>query len=153
MPTSAQASSNLHATNFATIFESALNLYKDRTGQDLRNHPFAISLENNNSPVVILAIFQRQAQAFDKFRSRNDKLMESLTPIVNILFALSATLGEGIGLVSAHSSHIMIIGPSNAISKAILTCQDHLYWYQSTPRGKCLSLLLIMHRRNSQHRW
>jgi hypothetical protein len=48
-------------------------------------------------------VFQKQAQAFDKFRKGNDKLMAWLTPIVNILFTFSGTLGEGIGLVSIRS--------------------------------------------------
>jgi hypothetical protein len=85
--------------NFSAIFETALNEYKTRTGQDLRSHPFAICLENNNSSDAILEIFRKQAQAFDKFRGRDDKLMACLAPVVDILFALSPVLGEGIGLV------------------------------------------------------
>ena len=88
-------------TNFTAIFEAASNKYKSLTGQDLRKHPLATELEsNNNSPDSILDVFRKQAQALDKFRKDDDKLMKSLTPIVNILFTFSTTAGADIGLVS-----------------------------------------------------
>jgi len=99
MSTSNQASENLTA-NFTAIFEGASIEYKALTGQDLQMHPFAAALENTNSPDSVLGIFQEQAQAVDKFRKRHDKLMNSLTPIVRIIFALSASLGDGINIVS-----------------------------------------------------
>ena len=89
------------ATNFAAIFEAASNNYKSLTGQDLRTHPLAADLESNNdSPDSILAVFRNQAHALDKFRKDDDKLIKSLTPIVNILFTFSTTAGADIGLVS-----------------------------------------------------
>ena len=88
-------------SNFAAIFEAASNNYKSLTGQDLRTHPLATELESNNdSPDSILAVFRKQAQALDKFRKDDDKLIKSLTPIVNILFTFSTTAGADIGLVS-----------------------------------------------------
>jgi hypothetical protein len=99
------------ASNFSVIFETALDEYKNRTGQDLQSHPFAISLDliisnnNNNTPDAILEVFRRQAQAFDKFRRRDDKLMACLTSIVNILCMLSAVDG----LVSPPLLHIAIL--------------------------------------------
>jgi hypothetical protein len=89
-------------SNFAAILEAASNNYKTLTGQDLRTHPLATELEsNNNSPDSILAVFRKQAQSLDKFRKGDDKLMKSLTPIVNILFTFS-TAGADIGLVSIY---------------------------------------------------
>jgi hypothetical protein len=99
MSTSNQTTDDLTA-NFTAILEGASIEYKALTGQDLRMHPFAAALENTNSPDSVLGIFQEQAQAVNKFRKRHDKLMNSLTLIVRIIFALSATLGEGINLVS-----------------------------------------------------
>jgi hypothetical protein len=85
---------------FTTIFEAASNEYKTLTGQDLRTHPLATELEgNNDSPDSILGVFQKQAQALDKFCKGDDKLMKSLTPIVHILCTFSATAGANIGLV------------------------------------------------------
>jgi hypothetical protein len=85
---------------FTAIFEAASNEYKTLTGQDLRTHPLATELErNNDSPDSILGVFRKQAQALDKFRKGDDKLMKSLTPIVHILFTFSTTAGANIGLV------------------------------------------------------
>jgi hypothetical protein len=85
---------------FSAILDAALNEYKTRTGQDIRTHPFAVSLQTHNSPETILEIFRNQAPVFDKFRKGHDELMACLTPVVNVFFMFSATLGEAIGLVS-----------------------------------------------------
>jgi hypothetical protein len=96
---SAISQTNQSASNFNAIFEASLIRYKSLTGQDLRTHPFAAAFDSINSPDSILKVFRKQAEALNKFRKRDDKLMAWLTPIVNILFTFSATLGEGIGLV------------------------------------------------------
>ena len=102
MSTSKQTT-DLSTANFTTIFDAASNEYKTLTKQDLETHPFAAAFENSNSPDSVMNVFRKQAQAFDKFRNGDDKLMAWLTPIVNILFTFSGTLGEGIGLVSIQS--------------------------------------------------
>ena len=94
---------DISTTNFTAIFDAASNEYKTLTKQDLETHPFSAAFENSNSPDSVINVFRKQAQAFDKFRKGDDKLMAWLTPIVNILFTFSGTLGEGIGLVSIHS--------------------------------------------------
>jgi hypothetical protein len=94
----------LSTANFTAIFDAASNEYKTLTKQDLKTHPFAAAIENSNSPDSIMDVFRKYAQAFDKFCKGDDKLMAWLTPIVNILFTFSGTLGEGIGLVSDQSS-------------------------------------------------
>jgi hypothetical protein len=97
------------AANFTAIFGAATNEYKTLTGQDLASHPFAAAFENSNSPNSVLDVFQKQAQVFDKFRKGDNKLMTWLTPIVNILFTFSGTLGEGIGLVSIQSIYDFLV--------------------------------------------
>ena len=87
-------------SNFASIFDAALQEYKTLTKKDLAAHPFAAAIEDRNTPDSILNVFRKQAQAFDTFRKGDDKLMALLTPIVNTLFTFSGTLGEGVGLVS-----------------------------------------------------
>jgi len=86
--------------NFTSIFNSAINEYKRLTKQDLLTHPFAAEFDACNSPDLILVVFRKQAQAFDKFREGDEKLMEWLNPTVHALFTLSVNLAEGIGLVS-----------------------------------------------------
>ena len=87
-------------SNFLSIFDTASREYKSLTKKDLATHPLAAAIEGYNSPDSILNVFRKQASAFDKFLKGDDKLMEGLTPIVNILFTFSETLGEGAGLVS-----------------------------------------------------
>jgi len=90
-------------SNFTAIFDAAAQEYKTLTKKDLTAHPFAAAIEDHNSPDSILNVFRNQARAFDAFRKGDDKLMTLLTPIVNVLFTFSETLGEGVGLVSLHS--------------------------------------------------
>ena len=98
MSTSSQTTNA--STNFTAIFEAASNKYKTLTGKDLLAHPLATELESrNNSPDSILGVLRKRAQALDKFRNGDDKLMKYLTPIVNILFTFSTTAGADIGLV------------------------------------------------------
>ena len=91
------------SSNFAAIFGVASREYKSLTKKDLATHPLAAAIEGYNTPDSVLNVFKTQALAFDKFRKGDDKLMKWLSPIVNILFTFSETLGEGVGLVSIHS--------------------------------------------------
>src|SRR5260221_6842921 len=87
------------ASNSTPILDAALDEYKSITGQDLHTHPFATAFDTCNSPNTVLNIFQKQAQAFDRFRKGDDKLMKWLTSIVHVLFRISGMLGECVGLV------------------------------------------------------
>ena len=89
-------------SNFTAIFHAASQEYKSLTKKDL-THPFAAAIEDPNSPDSILNVFRNQTQAFEAFQKGDDKLIAFLTPIVNVLFTFSETLGEGVGLVSLHS--------------------------------------------------
>jgi hypothetical protein len=130
-------------SKFTAIFEVASNEYKTLTGQDLGTHSFAIALEGHNSPDSVLEVFRKQAQAFDKFRKGDDKLMAWLTPIVNILFMFSATLGEGICLVRPHSSYIT--QRFNDCFLAILSREDNLCrnWCPSLGKATYISLSVL----------
>jgi hypothetical protein len=102
---STNQTAGLSTANFTAIFDAASNEYKTLTKQDLETHPCAAAVENSRSPDSVMDAFRMQAQALDKFRKGDDKLMAWLTPIVNILFMFSGTLGEGFGLVSTQSFH------------------------------------------------
>jgi hypothetical protein len=99
MSTSNQTT-DFSTANFTAILDAASNEYRILTKQNLETHPFAAAFENSDSPDSVMSVFRKQAQAFDKFRKGDDKMMAWLTPIVNILFIFSGTLGEGIGIVS-----------------------------------------------------
>ncbi|KAI0291069.1 hypothetical protein B0F90DRAFT_409489 [Multifurca ochricompacta] len=93
--------SQVHAptAHFQFIFDSALKAYKKKTKKDLVTHPLAAQLQSCDSPTEVLAILQSQIHQFNQFRGSREKWEKWLNPTVNVLYAFSATLGEGVGLV------------------------------------------------------
>jgi hypothetical protein len=87
------------SSNFQFIFNNALKAYEKRTKQDLLAHPLAAQLQTSDSPSTILSILQQQIQGLDQSQSNDDRWTKWLDPTVNVLYAFSATLGEGVGLV------------------------------------------------------
>ena len=100
---SSSKTTDLSISNFGVIFDAASKEYVTLTKKDLATHPFAAAIQVHNSPDSILNVFRNQERALDTFRKGDDKLMTLLTPIVNILFTFSGTLGEGVGVVIFHS--------------------------------------------------
>ena len=88
------------SNNFQLIINNALEAYKKRTKQDLLAHPLASQLQACDSPAAILAVLQQQVEGLDQSRNSDDRLTKWLDPTINVLYTLSATLGEGVGLVS-----------------------------------------------------
>ena len=106
--------------NFTAIFNAASTEYARVTGKRLDTHPFVTQLEACDSPKAVSDLFRTQAQAFSKFRKGDEKLMAVLDPAVHILFTFSATLGEGIGLVSRLVSSGMAALRYHAFSRSHL---------------------------------
>ena len=100
--------------NFTAIFNAALTEYARVTGKRLDIHPFAAQLDACDTPKAVSDLLRTQAQALSTFRKGDEKLMAVLDPTVHILFTFSATLGEGIGLVSF------------LVSFGVATLQHHL---------------------------
>ncbi|KAH9165972.1 hypothetical protein EDB89DRAFT_261326 [Lactarius sanguifluus] len=86
-------------SNFQTVFHASLRAYEKQTKKDLLSHPLAARLDSCDSPAAILAVLQDQVQEFEQSQSVDERLTKWLDPTVNVLYAFSATLGEGIGLV------------------------------------------------------
>jgi hypothetical protein len=93
-PTASSSSSNFHS-----LFDAALKDYEKKTKKDLLKHPLATQLQNCYSTTAILSILQQQVQQFDHHRRNDERLAKWLNPTVHVLYAFSATLGEGVGLV------------------------------------------------------
>ncbi len=70
------------------------------TGKDLTAHPLAAEINGCDSPEAILAVLEGKANELNRSRSSDERLTKWLNPTVNILNALSATLGEGAGSVN-----------------------------------------------------
>jgi hypothetical protein len=74
-------------------------MYDKTTKNKLLTHPLAAQLQSCDSPDAILPVLRDLVQQLDQSRSGNEKLRSWLDPTVNVLFAFSATLGGGVGLV------------------------------------------------------
>jgi hypothetical protein len=133
---------------FAVIFQTALSEYETVTGKSLSIHPLATQLNSCDSPQAVSTVLQSQAQAFTKFRKNDEKLMERLNPIVHILFTFSATLGEGVGLVSiCFGSGLLVY---DILLSAIFTSENHLYRDWCTSCRRSLSCVPLAHSSNIQ---
>ena len=86
-------------SNSQQIFNNALKTYEKRTKNDLLAHPLAAQLQACHSPDAILAVLQKQVEELNQSRNTDDRWTKWFDPTVNVLFALSATLVEGVGLV------------------------------------------------------
>jgi len=81
----------------------ALGEYKNQTGIDLSQNPFAEKLQLCNNPNDILELLQERENAFRTYREENRTLINCLSPAVRVLHAFSGVLGEAVSLVSATS--------------------------------------------------
>jgi hypothetical protein len=121
------------SSNFQLIINNALEAYKKRTKNDLLAHPLAHQLQACDSPGAILAILQQQAQGMDQSRT-DDRWTKWLDPTVNVLFAFSATLGTGVGLVCSRTSAISDLH-SYIYLAGILTRECSLCRHRCSPFG------------------
>jgi len=123
----ATSSSSSPSSNFLAVFSAALETYEKATKNKLFTHPLAAQLQSCESPADILSVLQGLVQQVDQNRSNGQGLVNWLGPTVNVLFAFSATLGEGVGLVSLKSlSHE---NPNSEFRfPGILACKGDLCW-------------------------
>ena len=106
--------SNTSRSNLNSIFTSAFHAYKKKTGKDITSHPLVIELQHCNSPDAILALLSQQ---IPQSQSTNERFTKWLTPTVNVLYAFSLTLGEGIGLVNITMPPRLKISPLTSVSQ------------------------------------
>lgn len=120
--------------NFKVIFDKALNAYKNKTRQNIKAHYLFTQLATCDSPTALLAVLQVQVDQFNQSRGTNERLKRWLGPTINVLYAFSATLGEGVGLVrvglSVEGSH------SDADTAGIFTRKSYFCWLRCPPLGK-----------------
>jgi hypothetical protein len=101
-PTTSIMSQTSSEADYQLIFDSALEVYRRKTGKDLTTHPLLGSFETCNSPDAVFAVLQTQIPGSDKHQSSGDKFLAWLNPTINVLNAFSATIGGGISLVSLY---------------------------------------------------
>ncbi|KAH9170737.1 hypothetical protein EDB89DRAFT_2243936 [Lactarius sanguifluus] len=103
-------STSASSINFETVFTAALEAYKRQTKRDIASHPLAAQLQSCDSPSAILAVLRTQVQTFDRSHTADERWTKWLDPTVNVLYAFSVALGNGVGLM---------FPPSNAIFSGI----------------------------------
>lgn len=89
---------------YNVTIDAALKAYEKRTSQNLITHPLATQLQARDSPEAMLTILQHQAVQLGLSGVGDEKLKTWLGPVVNVLYAFSATLGEDVGPVTINSS-------------------------------------------------
>jgi hypothetical protein len=110
--------------NFQLIFNNALKMYEKHTKCDLLVHPLVARLQACESPSAILAIIHQQVQGLDQSQRADERMTKWLNPTITVLYAFSASLGQGVGLVCFWTwtrdpfSHIHFPG--------IFTCTSYL---------------------------
>jgi hypothetical protein len=94
-PTASSSSSS-----FQSVLDAALQAYQKKTKCNLLTHPLAAQLQSCDSPTAILSVLQDIILQFDRRRSSDERLSNWLSPTINVLYAFSSTIGQGVGLVS-----------------------------------------------------
>jgi hypothetical protein len=122
--------------NFTAIFQAALSEYETVTGKQLRTHPFATQLGACDSPQAVSSVLRTQAQAFSKFREGDGRLMDAWIRPSTFFFTFSATLGEGIGLVSICIRSMSLY--SNIRVLAIFSRENYIHRDRCPSRGRSL---------------
>jgi hypothetical protein len=91
------------SSGFKSILDAglsrALSEYEKKTGKPLLDDPLATKLQRCDSVGSIKAIFQGQAEEFQKFKDGDQRLMKWINPVVDVLSAFSDTIGAAAGIV------------------------------------------------------
>jgi len=96
------------SSSFQPILDAALVNYRNQTKVDLTKHPSADKLQNSSSLDDVLQLLLERESAFNVFRDKHRKLIDSLRPIVQAVHAFSTICGEAAGLVR-NQHHIFFL--------------------------------------------
>lgn len=92
-----------------TIFGDALKSYQKKTKLDIASHPLASQISSCDTPSSVIAVLRTQVQPIDRSQIADEKWTKWLVPTVHVLYAYSATLGNGEGPVNHETlSHLRL---------------------------------------------
>ena len=141
-------STSTPSSNFQSIFYLALKSYEKKTKKDLLAHPLAAQLHACKSPGDILTVLQGKVDELDQSRSADERLSQWLNPTINVLYSFSATIGAGVGLVSAVKSTCLSYQPlpiSQVFSPAsVIFSGIGVLLQVSVVFGPCVEAILTM---------
>lgn len=122
--------SSASRSRFQSILSNALCDYTKQTGVDLAKYESANQIEGCNSPDEVVFILRDKAKKFKEYREGNRKLINWITPIVQVVHVFSGLLSEGSAVVSRRAffsfqlTVLMINSPA-----AFSTRETHFHWY------------------------
>src|SRR6266852_8894877 len=93
-------STSTSQSNFASMFNAALDAYKRKTKKDLASHPLLPRLQSCNSPGAILTALHEEIPTFSQSEIGDNRLTNWVMPTVKVLLAFSSTVGQGVGQVN-----------------------------------------------------
>ena len=73
-----------------------------KTKCKLLSHPIAAQLQSCDDHIAVLSVLQDIIHQFDRRRSSDESLTDWLNPTVNVLYAFSDFVGQGVSLVGLH---------------------------------------------------
>jgi hypothetical protein len=119
----------LGSSTFQSTFSDALRVYKKRTKIDLLLHSLAVRLQPCDSPRAVISVLQEQTRAIDQ------SLTNLLHPTVNVIYALSSSLQEGVvvNFCACLSEHVLHFPFS-----VIIPRESHLCWLRC-PLSRCFT--------------
>jgi hypothetical protein len=121
------SSSSSSSSNFQSVLNAALDAYENKTKTKLLTHPLTAQLQSCDSPTAILSILQDFIQQFDRRRRSDERLTSWLNPTINVLYAFSSTVGQGLGLVFSPATVVFSgIGVLLLAAKDVDASQDVL---------------------------
>ncbi len=88
------------AASFQAILDKALADYRDQVGVELDKHPFTDQLRGRDSPDDVLKLLEDKANAFKVYRDGNRRLINWLSPVVQVIHTLSGVLGAAVSLMT-----------------------------------------------------
>ncbi|KAH8986397.1 hypothetical protein EDB86DRAFT_2248100 [Lactarius hatsudake] len=120
-------STDAASSRFQAIFNAALKSYQKQTGKDIIAHPLASQLRSCDSTSAILTVLQDQVREFDQAHSGDERLTKWLVPTVNVLYAFSAAVSGGVGLVFSPANVIFAgVGVFLLAAKDVVASKDAL---------------------------
>ena len=135
------SSTTSSSASFQSIFDVALDSYSKQTGIDLTKHPSADKLQNCRSSDDVLQILSERESAFKDYRDQHRNLIDCLRPVVQVVHAFSAVLGEAAGLVRWHSPYrvVYLIVSLRLPTGAVQTNKSDICRRRCSPLGIYLS--------------
>ena len=88
------------ATSFPVILDKALADYCEQIGVQLDKHPLIDELRGRDSPDNVLKLLEDKAKAFKAYRDGNRKLINWLSPVVQVVHTLSGVIGQAVSLTN-----------------------------------------------------